>query len=863
MGLIYEPLTGKFMLLPASTNGVPGPQGPIGPQGPQGTVGTTGPIGPQGPAGAVGPAGTTIDFNSLNITTTPLVSYYIPLQLGVGGTTVKTLISNFPISTPMQTVLDGKNPYHGVVARPVGATNPLPVNVTSTTFTLGATANPISYYYKGTLKTVSSDTSVSLGTAGIKFLFFDQATGNIQAGASPGIDENSNVIFATVLWNGTDYGLVNDERHSYTRNKKWHEWAHNTVGARYKSGLVLTHNGGTGAAATFSTTSGEIADEDIKFVIDASSAFPTPNACRLLWQDGAGSYAFDKTPSTVPFKRGAGNRPVYIRSDTYAIVEMTSANNRFINVFVYATPDLHTPIYMITETISPTLAGTNGYTSATLARAANFPNLSAANLGPEFKPIYRLIVRADGVLQAIDTALDDYRAVSSLPMSAGISNSTASAITFNPYDVITAGNVQTAIEQVVDLKLGYGNNITTIITSSGVSNAFTFSPTIAQSGTAGYIGFLVNVTESTVGSGARKLFDLQIASATKFNVDYLGNVVAGGKITTSGIDPYSGNAGMVLNNGITTNLTTGTIDCISMEPTIAQSGTAGYTAFKINILESSTGSGTKLVADYQVGSTSLWKINNVGAVTHAGAYTVTGNTISHSYAGGLFTGLSISDSSHYSMQIKRASSSGASNIVANGYTLGELQFVGYDGVSYQPLSALKVFVDGTTGANNVPTKMSFFNSPAGTINPTESMRLDSNGALSNTKFRNGMVRVLTDASTTDVMEVLCSANSMRNMQLAYTVEAINTSTSTVRAKTGKLNMLVKSDGTTITSAILDPATSILDLGTAMTVVWASNDVAGKSTLRITATSGITPTSLKVYGTLIACDGSSVMTTNFL
>ena len=237
--------------------------------------------------------------------------------------------------------------------------------------------------------------------------------------------------------------------------------------------------------------------------------------------------------------------------------------------------------------------------------------------------------------------------------------------------------------------------------------------------------------------------------------------------------------------------------------------------------------------------------------------------VSVKYAGGIFTGLSISDTSHYSMQIKRASSTGASNIVANGYTLGELQFVGYDGAGYQPLSALKVFVDGTTGANNVPTRMSFFNSPAGTITPTEFMRLDSNGALSNTKFRNGMVKVLTDASTTDVMEVLCSANSMRNMQLAYTVEAINTSTSTVRAKTGKLNMLVKSDGTTITSAILDPATSILDLGTAMTVVWASNDVAGKSTLRITATSGITPTSLKVYGTLIACDGSSVMTTNFL
>ena len=860
MGLIYEPLTGKFMLLPASAGGIPGPQGPAGPAGTNGTNGTDGAT---GPAGAIGPAGTTIDFASMTITTTPLVSDYAPLQLGVGGTTVKTLLANLPISTPTQTVLDGKNPYHGVVARPVGASNPLPINVTGTTFTLGATANPISYYYKGTLKTVTSDTSVSLGTAGIKFVFFDKATGNIQAGAFPGIDENSNIVIASIIWNGTDYGLVNDERHSYNRNKKWHEWAHNTVGVRYRSGLALTHNGGMGAAVTFTTTSGEIADEDIKFVIGASSTFPTANACRLLWQDSASTYAFDNTTSTVPFKRGAGNRPVYVRSDTYAAVEMNSVTNRYINVFVYATDDLHTPIYMVTETVSPTVAGANGYSSVSNARAAAFPNLSATNLSPEFKPLYRLIIRADGQVQPIDTTLDDYRLVSSLPASGGISNVTASAVAFNPYDGITASNVQTALEQVNDLKLGYGDNTTTITTTSGVSNGFTFSPTVDSSGTAGYIGALINVTESTVGSGVRKLFDVQLAGATKFNVDYLGNIVVGGTVTTSGINPYSGNAGMILNNGITTNLTTGTIDCISFKPTIAQGGTGGYTAFKINILESSTGSGTKLIADYQIGGTSYWKLSNTGIVTHAGVYTCTGNSINHSFAGGIYSGLSISDSNNYSMQLKRASSTGTNNIVANGMIMGEFAFVGYDGAGYQPVSYIRSLVDGTTAANNIPSRLSFFTSPSGTITPVESLRINNLGELIGKNFRTGLTKVVTDASTTDVLDVFCSTNSIRNVQLAYCIEAINTTTSTVRAKTGKLNMLVKSDGTTITSALLDPATSILDLGTAMTVTWTSADVVGKSTLRVSVTSGITPTSIKVYGTAVTCDGSSMITTNFL
>lgn len=47
-------------------------------------------------------------------------------------------------------------------------------------------------------------------------------------------------------------------------------------------------------------------------------------------------------------------------------------------------------------------------------------------------------------------------------------------------------------------------------------------------------------------------------------------------------------------------------------PTINQSSTAGYTALLVNPTETATGSGTKLLADFQVGGTSKVNITNVG-----------------------------------------------------------------------------------------------------------------------------------------------------------------------------------------------------------------------------------------------------------
>ena len=345
--------------------------------------------------------------------------------------------------------------YHGVVR---GNMAQLPTHITTPSFTLNCTSYPCTYHYQGTRVVVSSNKIAALddgsggSTAGLYFVYFNAATGNILCTKNfPGISADSNVIVATIIWNGVDYGLVGDERHSYRRNTEDHQLWHETVGVRYVSGIDFAPTG-SGAGATFSSTSGSIRDEDIKFIFPASSSFPTPHTIRTWYQNGASSFVFDKVCSAIPFKAGANSRPVYVNANGYVLTEMASATNRYINFFVYGTLDNHTPLYCFAETVPNNIAVSNGYTTIALARSVPFPNLSAVGLSPELKPLYRMIVRADGAVQTI-APTDDYRLVSSLPMSAGSVNTIAAAISFTPYGDITSSTVQTAIQELDDEKI--------------------------------------------------------------------------------------------------------------------------------------------------------------------------------------------------------------------------------------------------------------------------------------------------------------------------------------------------------------------------------------------------------------------------
>lgn len=336
--------------------------------------------------------------------------------------------------------------YNGVSRSLTYDCFPAAKEITTNSFTLEAGTELVTYYYRGTKVIVNTDKTATLddglggSTAGVYYVYFNGSTGNILATkAFPGIDCDSNPLIAMIKWNGTDYGAIQDERHAYDRDCEWHKWSHETVGARYKSGLGLAITG-TDHTATFVASTGIIYDEDIKFII------PETTTMRILARTGATSYEIIDTDSTVPFSFGANNRPNYIRLDTYALTEVASANNRFINFFVYATNDIKTGIYGFVEEFPTT---TTGHTTLAEARAKGFPNLTGFNLAPELRPLYRIIIRANTQIQTL-TASDDYRTVTSLPQGAGTVSLSAANTSFTPYEDITGTNVQTAVEQVYD-----------------------------------------------------------------------------------------------------------------------------------------------------------------------------------------------------------------------------------------------------------------------------------------------------------------------------------------------------------------------------------------------------------------------------
>jgi hypothetical protein len=344
--------------------------------------------------------------------------------------------------------------FHGIVARSTAAgLNCLPTHITSTTFTLGTTANPLTYYHAGTSVAVAADKTATLDdgaggtTAGLYYVRFNAATGNLLAlKTHPGVLFGDNVLVASILWNGTNYGLVCDERHGYNRDHAWHAWAHFSVGVRYHSGFDFVPTG-TGAGATFTMGGGDLWDEDIQFSAVASSSYPTAHTLRCLYQTGALTYGFDAVPSAIPYRAGTNSRPTYVRAVGYALSTVPSSANRYVNFFIYGIQDMHTPVYCLCETVNETVYSAGGYTSPANARAVPWPNLTTFGLSPEMRPLYRLVVRADGAVQAL-TAANDYRTVSSLPQAAGTVATSASAVTFTAASGIESTNVQLALEEL-------------------------------------------------------------------------------------------------------------------------------------------------------------------------------------------------------------------------------------------------------------------------------------------------------------------------------------------------------------------------------------------------------------------------------
>lgn len=186
----------------------------------------------------------------------------------------------------------------------------------------------------------------------------------------------------------------------------------------------------------------------------------------------------------------------------------------------------------------------------------------------------------------------------------------------------------------------------TLNDSTGNEVAFDIQYTTNKSSSGDDTGLVVNQTD-TASPGTSLLADFQVGSSSVFSVDNVGEAKVAQGLTLTDVayrfEVLSStklvraalSRGMIFRistdtlNEVTWDFlassataemvaTSGVQKYMSLTPNINQSSTAGYTGFFLNVLETGTGSGSNLLADFQVGSTSQWLADNSGSTSQLG-----------------------------------------------------------------------------------------------------------------------------------------------------------------------------------------------------------------------------------------------------
>jgi hypothetical protein len=215
----------------------------------------------------------------------------------------------------------------------------------------------------------------------------------------------------------------------------------------------------------------------------------------------------------------------------------------------------------------------------------------------------------------------------------------------------------------------FDNNSVNLTAATGTQKFISASATVAQSGTAGYTGFEIDITESSTGSGTKRLLDARVGGSTKFSVGNDGVVLAGDGalatptyafvsepglgwyrsaantmvLATAGVAYWLYQGAAIRAGAAASNLSftsanstfefvavhststtapftfktsaswpfsaaAGTQKMLAIETTLNQSGTAGYTMLDLAATETATGSGVKKLIDGKVGGVSRFEV---------------------------------------------------------------------------------------------------------------------------------------------------------------------------------------------------------------------------------------------------------------
>lgn len=220
----------------------------------------------------------------------------------------------------------------------------------------------------------------------------------------------------------------------------------------------------------------------------------------------------------------------------------------------------------------------------------------------------------DGTINITDT---DFRFIASgvMRIVAGSSIVLDPNITFNPSteQIVYTNGRTTSTNGMHYFKSGTSGYLNA---SSGNQGFMRVVAAINQSGTAGYTALRVEANETGVGTGESYLLDLQLDGTSQFSVGNGGRVNA----SVTDLDGSFANESAVFIN-----------------PTITQSGTAGYTALEINVDEGTTGSGDGYLLHGIVDGYSVFSVESSGYTTIYGGITSSDNFRSEVFGDGAFT----------------------------------------------------------------------------------------------------------------------------------------------------------------------------------------------------------------------------------
>ncbi len=307
----------------------------------------------------------------------------------------------------------------------------LSFNNTTRVLTIHSATAGFDIYSDGIKFHKTADVSIQISDVSTMHFVYFNGSGTLVESISAWNIESENSPAATVYWTGTA-GALSDERHSAMRNVAWHAWAHDTIGARYESGLT-----GTFTSASTNITAGYIHDEDIDFYIPNQL-----NNVRIWYRTPDNKMTFDAAPVAITARVSGGN----LQYDNAGVLT-TVTNNGYICNHVYASTD----VSMSIMTVVAQQEYSSGNAATNLANARNAPLPTFPNIGvQELKLIYRVIWRNDGGTPTYIES-QDYRTSTSLP-AGGTPTIVAAGVTYTPYGDIAATNVQAALNELSDEK---------------------------------------------------------------------------------------------------------------------------------------------------------------------------------------------------------------------------------------------------------------------------------------------------------------------------------------------------------------------------------------------------------------------------